>query len=69
MVLGGLMFLNIVFICLMIMLFLSTGSALFMGIFKGKTGGVGRKVLERGISYGISLVFWCSCYSWHYLGW
>lgn len=65
------MFLNIVFICLMIMLFLSTGSALFMGIFKGhnKKGFAGRKVLKCGISYGISLVFWCSCYSWHYLGW
>lgn len=65
------MFLNIVCICLMVMLFLLTGSALFMGVFKGhkETVSLGRKVLGRGVSYGISLVFWCSCYSWHYLGW
>lgn len=55
----------------MVMLFLLTGSALFMGVFKGhkETVSLGRKVLGRGVSYGISLVFWCSCYSWHYLGW
>lgn len=65
------MFRTAVFIFLMILLILSGGAAIHLGVFKvhrPKTGFV-RKVLGGIVSYGISAIVWLVLYSYHYLGW
>jgi hypothetical protein len=65
------MFKTVVFIFLMILLILSGGAAIHLGVFKvhrPETGFV-RKVLGGIVSYGISAIVWLVLYSYHYLGW
>ena len=65
------MFKTVVFIFLMILLILSGGAAIHLGVFKvhrPETGFV-RKVLGGIVSYGISTLAWLAMYSYHYLGW
>ena len=65
------MFMTVVFIILMIVLVLSGGAALHLGIFKAhrpETGTV-KKVLGGIVSYGMSAAVWLVFYSYHYLGW
>lgn len=65
------MFVMIVFISLMIVLILSGGAAIHMGVFKAhrpKTGFC-QKVFGGIVSYGISALAWLAIYSYHYLGW
>ena len=65
------MFKTVVFIFLMILLILSSGAAIHLGVFKvhrPETGFV-RKVLGGIVSYGISAIVWLVLYSYHYLGW
>ena len=65
------MFMTAVFIFLMILLILSGGAALHLGVFKAhrpETGMV-RKVLGGIASYGISTLVWLALYSYHYLDW
>ena len=64
------MFKTVVFIFLMILLILSGGAAIHLGVFKvhrPETGFV-RKVLGGIVSYGISAIVWLVLYSYHYLG-
>ncbi len=65
------MFLSIVFVSLMILLFLSGGAAIFMGVFKGhkQDKSAAAKTISGILSFGLSAVFWFFCYSYHYLGW
>jgi hypothetical protein len=65
------MFMTVVFIFLMILLILSGGAAIHLGVFKvhrPETGFV-KKVLGGIVSYGISAIVWLVLYSYHYLGW
>jgi hypothetical protein len=65
------MFMTVIFIFLMILLILSGGAAIHLGVFKvhrPETGFV-RKVLGGIVSYGISAIVWLVLYSYHYLGW
>lgn len=65
------MFMTVAFIFLMILLILSGGAALHLGIFKvhrPETGFV-RKVFGGIVSYGTSALVWLALYSYHYLGW
>jgi hypothetical protein len=65
------MFKTVVFIFLIILLILSGGAAIHLGVFKvhrPETGFV-RKVLGGIVSYGISAIVWLVLYSYHYLGW
>jgi hypothetical protein len=65
------MFRTVVFIFLMILLILSGGAAIHLGVFKvhrPETGFV-KKVLGGIVSYGISAIVWLVLYSYHYLGW
>ena len=65
------MFMTIVFIFLMILLILSGGAALHLGLFKAhrpETGFV-KKVFGGILSYAISALAWLALYSYHYLGW
>jgi hypothetical protein len=65
------MFTTVVFIFLMILLILSGGAAIHLGVFKvhrPETGFV-KKVLGGIVSYGISAIVWLVLYSYHYLGW
>ena len=65
------MFLSTVFICLGGGLFLTSGAALHMGIFKShrKEKSLISKAFTGILSYGLSAVFWFFSYSYHYLGW
>jgi len=65
------MFMTIVFIFLMILLIVSGGAALHLGVFKAhrpQTGYV-KKIFGGIVSYGISAAVWLVFYSYHYLGW
>ena len=65
------MLMTIVFIFLMILLILSGGAALHLGLFKAhrpETGFV-KKVFGGILSYAISALAWLALYSYHYLGW
>jgi len=61
----------IVFIFLMIVLILSGGALIHMGVFKAHRPetGFGRRVVGGIVSYGISALAWLAMYSYHYLGW
>lgn len=65
------MFAMIVFVFLMILLILSGGAVIHMGVFKvhRPEAGFGRKVFGGIVSYGISALAWLALYSYHYLGW
>ena len=65
------MFMMIVFIFLMIILVLSGGAAIHMGVFRAHRpeAGFGKKVFGGIVSYGISALAWLAMYSYHYLGW
>jgi hypothetical protein len=65
------MFMMIVFIFLMIVLVLSGGAAIHMGIFKVHRPGTGfgKKVFGGIVSYGLSAAAWLLMYSYYYLGW
>ncbi|MFV0436441.1 MAG: hypothetical protein ACK5PS_03500 [Desulfopila sp.] len=65
------MFLAIVSTLLLLLLFLCSGAALYMGIFKANRPNTGlvRKVVSGVLSYGLSAVFWLGCYSYQQLGW
>lgn len=65
------MFMMIVFIFLMIVLILSGGAVIHMGVFKAHRPetGFGRRVAGGIVSYGISALAWLAMYSYHYLGW
>lgn len=65
------MFMTTVFILLMVLLILSGGAALHMGVFKAhrpETGSV-QKAVGGVVSYAISAAVWLAFYSHHYLGW
>ena len=65
------MFMTIVFICLALLLVLTSGAATYMGIFKasGHEKSSGFKAVSGIISYGLSGILWFFMYSHHYLGW
>jgi hypothetical protein len=65
------MLMTIVFILLMILLILSGGAALHLGIFKAHRPEIStvKKTLGGVVPYGISAAFWLVLYSYHYLGW
>ena len=65
------MFMTIVFIFLMILLILTGGAAIHLGLFKAHrpVTGFGKKVFGGIVSYGISALVWLALYSYHYLGW
>lgn len=65
------MFMTVVFIFLMVLLILTGGAALHLGLFKAhrpETGFV-KKAGGGIVSYGISALAWLAMYSYHYLGW
>lgn len=59
-----------VFILLAALLFLSTGAAIYMGIFKSHKPGVGagRKFFTGLISFTLSGAYWFLSYGYYYLG-
>lgn len=61
----------VVFTILAMALFLATGAAIHMGIFKarGREVGAARKGVTAIVSYVISGFCWCLAYGYHYLGW
>ena len=65
------MFLSFVFVCLLVLLVLASGAALYMGLFQShrKSASFGKKALSGIISYGVSACVWFFMYSFHYLGW
>ena len=65
------MFMTIVFIFLMILLILTGGAAIHLGLFKvhRPETGFGKKVFGGIVSYWISVLVWLALYSYHYLGW
>ena len=65
------MFMTIVFILLMLLLIVSSGAALHMGIFHAQHRETGflQKALGGLVSYGLSAVIWLYFYSYHYLQW
>jgi hypothetical protein len=65
------MFHTIVFIMLMIVLILSSGAAIHLGLFKAhlKRTGFVKKALGGVCAYGLSTIIWLTFYSHHYLGW
>jgi hypothetical protein len=65
------MFLMIVTTSLMIVLILSGGAAIHMGVFKSHRPetGLAKKLFGGLASYGISAIAWLAMYSYHYLGW
>ena len=65
------MFASCVFVFLLLLLFLSGGAAIHMGIFKShrSDASLARKFIGGIVSYGFSAVFWYFSYSYHYLGW
>jgi hypothetical protein len=65
------MFMTVVFIFLMIVLVLSGGAALHLGLFKAHRSetGYNKKVIGGIVSYAISTLAWLAMYSYHYLGW
>jgi hypothetical protein len=65
------MFMTVVFIFLMILLNISGGAAIHLGVFKvhRPETGFAKKVLGGIVSYGISAIVWLVLYSYHYLGW
>jgi hypothetical protein len=65
------MFMTVVFIFLMILLILTGGAVLHLGVFKAhhpETGFI-KKVFGGIVSYTISALVWLALYSYHYLGW
>ena len=65
------MFMMLVFIFLMILLILSGGAVIHMGVFHSHRPetAFAKKVLGGIVSYGISALAWLAVYSYHYLGW
>ena len=65
------MFTTIVFVFLMIVLILTGGAAIHMGVFKShrRETGFTKRFLGGIISYGISSIAWLVMYSYYYLGW
>lgn len=65
------MFMSFVFVCLLILLVLAGGTALYMGIFRanGDNVSLGKKAFYGVLSYGLSVFIWFFMYSFHYLGW
>jgi hypothetical protein len=65
------MFMTAVFIFLMVLLILSGGAALHLGIFKAHRPEAkwSRKAFGGIVSYGLSAAVWIILYSYHYLGW
>ncbi len=65
------MLLAIVFIGLMILLILSGGAVLHLGIFKVHRPGTSfrKKVSGAIVSYGLSAAAWLLMYSYQYLDW
>ena len=65
------MFMMIVFIFLMIILILSGGAVIHMGIFRAHQPetGFGKSFFSGIVSYTISALVWLALYSYHYLGW
>ena len=65
------MFMTVVFIFLMVLLILSGGAALHLGVFRAHRPetGFAKKAFGGVISYGISAAAWLALYSYHYLGW
>lgn len=65
------MFMMIVFVFLMIVLILSGGAVIYMGVFhchRPETG-FGKRIFGGIVSYAISALVWAAIYSYHYLGW
>jgi hypothetical protein len=65
------MFMTAVFIFLMVLLILSGGAVLHMGVFKVHLPetSFGKKVFGGIVSYGLSAASWLLMYSHRYLGW
>jgi hypothetical protein len=65
------MFMTVVFIFLMVLLILSSGASIHLGVFKAHRPetGFGKKVIGGIVSYGFSAMAWLLLYSYHYLGW
>ena len=65
------MFMTIVFVFLMVLLILTGGAAIHLGVFKvhrPETGFV-KRVFGGIVSYAISALVWLALYSYCYLGW
>ncbi len=65
------MFMMTIFVFLMVLLILSGGAALHIGIFKAYCPETGfwKKVFGGIVSYALSAAAWLLMYSYHYLGW
>ncbi len=65
------MFMMIVSIFLLILLILSGGALIHLGVFKAHRPetGFGKKVWGGIVSYGLSTAAWLLMYIYHYLGW
>ncbi len=65
------MFMMFVFVSLMILLILSGGAVIHMGVFSvhHPETGFWKRVLGGIVSYTISALAWLAMYSYHYLGW
>ncbi|OPX41805.1 MAG: hypothetical protein DRG82_16250 [Deltaproteobacteria bacterium] len=65
------MFMMVVFILLALLLFLASGAAIHMSVFKVHCGevSISRKVFGGIVSYGLSALAWSFMYSYHYLAW
>lgn len=65
------MFMMIVFILLALLLFLASGAAIHMGVFKVHRGevSISRKAFSGIVSYGLSALVWSFMYSHYYLSW
>ena len=65
------MFMMIIFVSLMVLLILSGGAAIHLGVFKAhrRETGFAKKVFGGILSYGLSAAAWLLMYSYQYLGW
>lgn len=61
----------IVFTLLALLLFLATGAAIHLGVFRAGRQGITqfRKVTTAILSYGFSGIVWYLAYGHHYVGW
>jgi hypothetical protein len=58
-------------VAFMLLLFLATGSALYMGVFRAHRDGLSlsSKVVRGMLSAFMSVAMWFGLYSWSYLSW
>lgn len=65
------MFLKIVFVFLILLLVVSSGRALHMGVFKAHRENTTflKRTIGGIVSYALSAIVWLAMYSHHYMGW